>query len=100
VPGVFAAGDVRHGSTKRVAGAVGEGAMAAALAHRRLDELAPDTPPIAAEAIGGAIYALIYDQVKAKGPESMPELVPMATYMTLAPFLGAEEAFALANGDS
>ena len=60
----------------------------------------PDTPPIAAEAIGGAIYALVYDQVKAKGPESLPELVPMATYMTLAPFLGAEDAFALANGDS
>jgi thioredoxin reductase (NADPH) len=38
-PGVFAAGDVRHGSTKRVAGAVGEGAMAAALAFRRLSEL-------------------------------------------------------------
>jgi len=40
VPGLFAAGDVRHGSTKRVAGAVGEGAMSVALAHRRLDELA------------------------------------------------------------
>jgi thioredoxin reductase (NADPH) len=39
VPGLFAAGDVRHGSTKRVAGAVGEGAMAAALAYRRLTEL-------------------------------------------------------------
>jgi thioredoxin reductase (NADPH) len=39
VPGLFAAGDVRHGSTKRVAGAVGEGSMAVALAHRRLDEL-------------------------------------------------------------
>jgi thioredoxin reductase (NADPH) len=39
VPGLFAAGDVRHGSTKRVAGAVGEGAMAAALAYRRLVEL-------------------------------------------------------------
>jgi thioredoxin reductase (NADPH) len=39
VPGLFAAGDVRHGSTKRVAGAVGEGAMATALVHRRLDEL-------------------------------------------------------------
>ena len=39
VPGLFAAGDVRHGSTKRVAGAVGEGAMAVALVHRRLDEL-------------------------------------------------------------
>ena len=37
--GLFAAGDVRHGSTKRVAGAVGEGAMAIALAHRRLQEL-------------------------------------------------------------
>ena len=40
VPGVFAAGDLRHGSTQRVAGAVGEGAMAAALVHRRLEELA------------------------------------------------------------
>ncbi len=28
VPGVFAAGDVRHGSAKRVASAVGEGANA------------------------------------------------------------------------
>jgi thioredoxin reductase (NADPH) len=40
VPGLFAAGDVRHGSTKRVAGAVGEGAMAVALAHLRLEEIA------------------------------------------------------------
>jgi thioredoxin reductase (NADPH) len=40
VPGVFAAGDVRHGSIKRVAGAVGEGAMAALLAQHRLDEIA------------------------------------------------------------
>jgi AcrR family transcriptional regulator len=60
-------------------------------------ELAPATPAIAAEAIGGAIYALVYDHVKAKGPESLPELVPMATYMTLAPFLGAEEAYELAT---
>jgi AcrR family transcriptional regulator len=60
-------------------------------------ELAPDAPPIAAEAIGGAIYALVYDQVKDKGPESLPELVPMATYMTLAPYIGAEEAYAMAT---
>ena len=39
VPGLFAAGDVRHGSAKRVAGAVGDGAMATALVHRRLEEL-------------------------------------------------------------
>ena len=55
--------------------------------------MAPDVPGIAAEVIYGAIYALIHDQVKAKGPESLPELAPMATYMTLAPFLGAEEAY-------
>lgn len=39
VPGMFAAGDVRHGSVKRVAGAVGEGSMAVAFAHHRLEEL-------------------------------------------------------------
>jgi thioredoxin reductase (NADPH) len=43
VPGLFAAGDVRHGSTKRVAGAVGEGAMAVALSYRRLAELGVGT---------------------------------------------------------
>jgi thioredoxin reductase (NADPH) len=44
VPGLFAAGDVRSGSTKRVAAAVGEGAMAVALVHRRLEELATGVP--------------------------------------------------------
>jgi thioredoxin reductase (NADPH) len=34
VPGVFAAGDVRHGSVKRCAAAVGEGAMAVTFVHR------------------------------------------------------------------
>jgi thioredoxin reductase (NADPH) len=34
-PGVFAVGDVRSGSTKRVATAVGEGAMAVRLAFER-----------------------------------------------------------------
>lgn len=37
-PGVFFAGDVRHGSVKRVASAVGEGAMAAQLVHRYFAE--------------------------------------------------------------
>jgi len=34
IPGVFAAGDVRHGSVKRCASAVGEGAMAVTFVHR------------------------------------------------------------------
>ena len=36
VPGIFAAGDVRHGSVKRCASAVGEGAMAVTFVHRYL----------------------------------------------------------------
>jgi thioredoxin reductase (NADPH) len=36
MPGVFAAGDVRHGSVKRFASAVGEGAMAVTFVHRYL----------------------------------------------------------------
>jgi thioredoxin reductase (NADPH) len=39
LPGVFAAGDVRAGSVKRVAAAVGEGATAVSLVHRALAEL-------------------------------------------------------------
>jgi thioredoxin reductase (NADPH) len=38
LPGVFAAGDVRHQSVKRCASAVGEGAMAVAFVHRYLAE--------------------------------------------------------------
>lgn len=38
IPGSFAAGDVRHKSVKRVASAVGEGAMVVAFVHRFLAE--------------------------------------------------------------
>ena len=38
LPGVFAAGDVRAESVKRVASAVGEGAMAVTLVHRYLED--------------------------------------------------------------
>ena len=40
LPGVFAAGDVRQGSVKRVASAVGEGAITIPLVHRYLEGLA------------------------------------------------------------
>jgi thioredoxin reductase (NADPH) len=41
VPGVFAVGDVRSGSVKRVGGAIGEGAAAVAQIHRYLASLHP-----------------------------------------------------------
>jgi len=40
LPGVFAAGDVRRGAVKRVASAVGEGAITIPLVHRYLETLA------------------------------------------------------------
>lgn len=36
MPGVFATGGVRHGSIKRVAGAVGDGSVAVSSVHRYL----------------------------------------------------------------
>ncbi len=39
VPGVFVAGDVRHGSIRRVAGATGEGATAIRFIHVHLASL-------------------------------------------------------------
>ncbi len=61
-------------------------------------ELKPETPPIAAEAVGGALYSLLYDHVNKKGPETLPDLVPTLVYVTLAPFLEAQEAYAVAIG--
>jgi thioredoxin reductase (NADPH) len=43
LPGVFAAGDVRHGSVKRVASAVGEGAATIPLVHSYLQTMAAAT---------------------------------------------------------
>ena len=39
VPGIFAAGDVRHGSVKRVASGVGEGSIAVQFTHQYLSEV-------------------------------------------------------------
>jgi thioredoxin reductase (NADPH) len=44
VPGIFAVGDTRAGSIKRVASAVGEGSMAVHLVHRYLSERAERAP--------------------------------------------------------
>jgi thioredoxin reductase (NADPH) len=46
VPGIFAVGDTRAGSVKRVASAVGEGSMAVHLVHRYLAECAEKIPHV------------------------------------------------------
>jgi AcrR family transcriptional regulator len=60
---------------------------------------APQAPKIAGEAIAGAVYSILYDQLRRESPEKLPEIAPLITYMTLTPFLGAAEACAVANGD-
>lgn len=49
VPGVFVAGDVRRQSTKRIASAVGEGAMAVTFVHQHLRGPAPAQRPAPAK---------------------------------------------------
>jgi AcrR family transcriptional regulator len=61
--------------------------------------LNPGVPLIVADAIIGAVWGLLYKQIVTKGPQSMPEMAPLASYMALAPFIGAEEAAEVANGD-
>lgn len=51
IPGAFAAGDVRHGSVKRVASAVGEGAMAVTFVHHYLAELEGSRIPVRSAAL-------------------------------------------------
>jgi AcrR family transcriptional regulator len=61
-------------------------------------ELKPQTPPIAAEAVGGALYSLLYDHVNTKGPETLPDIVPTLVYVTLGPFLDGADAYEVAIG--
>jgi thioredoxin reductase (NADPH) len=56
VPGVFAVGDTRAGSIKRVASAVGEGAMAVHLVHRFLAEFAEQPAQQASRMFQGDVF--------------------------------------------
>ena len=58
VPGIFAVGDARAGSVKRVASAVGEGSMAVHLVHRFLSEGAEQAASAALERVAVSASAL------------------------------------------
>ena len=63
-------------------------------------ELHPKTAPVAAETAVAAINSLMYNQMtEGGGAESLPQIAPLATYIALVPFIGAEEAAAVANGE-
>jgi thioredoxin reductase (NADPH) len=73
VPGVFAAGDVRHRSTKRVASAVGEGAMAVQFVHQHLSGsvLAP-MAPVASDSPATAAQSTAPPAAPKSHPEQSP----------------------------
>jgi AcrR family transcriptional regulator len=60
-------------------------------------ERAPGTPAITVELIAGVLYALSRRQVLEAGPGGLPRLAPVCTYLALAPYVGAEQAAAVAN---
>jgi len=62
-------------------------------------EFSPETSQLAIDGIAGAIYQLSYRRLRESGPEALPALAPVCTYIALCPFLGPEEACRVANGD-
>jgi AcrR family transcriptional regulator len=60
-------------------------------------ELHSDVPPIAAEAIGASVDALLFDQLRRAGAKRLYELAPTGVFLVLAPFIGSEAATDIAN---
>jgi AcrR family transcriptional regulator len=57
----------------------------------------PQIPEVGIEAIVGAVYSCMADQVRSGDLERLLEITPLLTYLALAPFLGAEQACEVAN---
>lgn len=62
--------------------------------------LAPEAPKIAEEACALAVYAAAGRWIEREGARSLAALVPLATFIELAPFLGSSTAADLAAGDA
>jgi AcrR family transcriptional regulator len=61
------------------------------------EELADEPPGVSRMAIGGAIYTLAIGEVRAGRAARLPELLPVVTFVALAPYLGVDEAGAVAS---
>jgi AcrR family transcriptional regulator len=62
-------------------------------------ERAPQVPAVAREAIPSILYSMLCERVRTHGPEDLRGMAPLATYIALAPFVGADEACRVANGE-
>jgi len=61
-------------------------------------ELAPAAGAAAAELAVGSALALVYEEVRNGRVAGLPGLAPLATFIVLSPFLGAEDAGTVAQG--
>jgi AcrR family transcriptional regulator len=90
-------------------GVYGAGPRALSRRDRIIDSLAamlgpgfeenPEAPAVSPEAIAATVYALMREQVRREGPESLGAVVPLATYVTLVGFVGPDRALAVANSE-
>jgi AcrR family transcriptional regulator len=61
-------------------------------------ELPPTLDPLGVEATLSALHSMLYEWIRGKGAETLMEMAPLATYMVLAPLIGAQAAWETANG--
>jgi AcrR family transcriptional regulator len=59
----------------------------------------PDTNPVAAEAIGATVDALLFNWLRREGAERLYEIAPTGAFIALAPFLGTQRACEVANSE-
>jgi AcrR family transcriptional regulator len=62
--------------------------------------LTPEVGPVTVEALGGAVYSLMYDQIRQRGAKRLPEILPATVFVLLAPFVGNAEAGRFASSAS
>jgi AcrR family transcriptional regulator len=60
-------------------------------------ERASNVPAITGEAIAGGIFELIAEEIRRGRAEGLRALLPLVTYITLAPFIGPQEAVRIAR---
>lgn len=89
---VYAAGPAAIEQRERSVAEVVEVTLALALG-----EQPPSPASIAQEATVGAIGGILFDRIREEGPQVLPQYVPLATYVSLAPFVGAQRAFEIAS---
>ncbi len=58
----------------------------------------PSVTPVIVEALGGAVYSLMYSQIRNHGAERLPEILPTTVFVLLAPFIGNRDAAMVAAG--